>query len=268
MSSTSAVQLDFSNYEVVKDQQGHILVDEQGNLACTDHNCRLKVSVEELTAAMIREGRADLTRIALLAFANEIVHVGVDEFDPSLIHSQWIGMYKNWGMPKHFQVPKPTFSREKVVEMANLPEPRVPLYVHPKLTLGMLNDLFAEMKGHWSLQQDSGVKDNYELSGWLFVEAVLEAPYCKTDQTQLEETFNSQGAKGLTLLAYFIFGRYCKSLHDRYPDLQTWGRTLGSSGHGRVLYAGFGSDGGPYVSSGFGPSGVDSVLGGRSAVVV
>jgi hypothetical protein len=261
------VQLDFSS-EVVRDRQGHILVDEQGNLACTDHNCRLKVSVEELTAAMIREGRADLTRIALLAFANEIVQVGVDEYDPGQIHSQWIGMYKSWGMPKHLQVPKPTFTREKVVEMANLPEPRVPLYVHPKLTLGMLNDLFPEMKGHWSLQQDSGVKDNYELSGWMFVEVALECPNRNTNQKQLEETFSSQGAKGLTLLAYFIFGRYCKTIRDRYPDLQTWGRTLGSSEDGRVLGAFFFSYGMPGVDYYFFESSfVHSRLGGRSAVV-
>ena len=112
------------------------------------------------------------------------------------------------------------------------------------------------------------MKDNYELSGWLFVEASLECPNRNTDQKRLEEVFQSQEAKGLTLLSYLIFGRYCKETHDRYPDLENWGRLLGSSENGRVLGASFSSDGGPGVSNGFfNPSGVGQELGGRSAVV-
>ncbi|OGY24549.1 MAG: hypothetical protein A2Y57_03320 [Candidatus Woykebacteria bacterium RBG_13_40_7b] len=267
MSSTSGIQLDFSTAEVVKDQQGHILVDEQGNLACTDHNCRLKVSVEELAAAMIHEGRADLVNIARLAFANEVVHVGVDEYDPSVIHSQWIALYRKWGFSKEMRVPKPTFTREKVVEMAGLEEPRVPFYRHPKITLEMLNERFPAMRGHWSLQPNSGVVDNYELEGWMFLEATLEAPFCNTNQQQLEELAKANGWKGQTLVTYLLFGQYCKELHDRYPDLETWVRLLSSSKYGRVLRAHFSWGGEPYVRDNFEPSYVNSDLGGRFAVV-
>ena len=268
MSSTSVIQLDFSTAEVVKDQQGHILVDEQGNLACTDHNCRLKVSVEELAAAMIREGRADLANIARLAFVNEVVHIGVDEYEPSVIHSQWIALYRKWGFPKEMRVPKPTFTREKVVEMAGLEEPRVPFYRHPKITLEMLNERFPAMRGHWSLQSNSGVVDNYELEGWMFLEATLEAPFRNTNQQQLEELAKANGWVGQNLVTYLLFGQYCKERHDRYPDLQNWSRLLGSSEGGRVLHAGFRSYGGPRVDYYFGPSDVSSHLGGRFAVVV
>ncbi|MDP2720986.1 MAG: hypothetical protein Q8O75_03545 [bacterium] len=261
------VQLDFSNPEVVRDQQGHILVDEQGNLACTDHNCRLKVGVEELTAAMIREGRVDLTNIARLAFADQIVHIGVDEYDPSVIHSQWIALYRKWGFPKEMRVPKPPFTREKAVEMAGLEEPRIPFYRHPKITLEMLNGRFPAMRGHWSLQPNSGVGDAYELDGWMFLEAALEAPFRNTDQQQLEELAKANGWKGQNLVTYLLFGQYCKDLHDRYPDLETWARLLSSSLHGRVLHAHFDSNGYPIVDHILVPSRIDPGLGGRFAVV-
>lgn len=262
--AVSAVQVDESG--VVKDQAGHKLVDEKGQLVCSDKRCRAPVDFKQMVAQMVSEGVITLDEIGKLAFASEVIHVGSDEYDPAVIHNQWIGMYKSWGMPKHIQVPKPTFTRERVVEMANLPEPRVPVYVHPKLNLQMFNDLFPEMSGHWSLQKDSGIKDNYALSGWKFVEAALETPYCSTDEEQLRGIFESQGAKGLNEVFYLVFGRYCKVVHDRYPDRETWTRILGSSKPGRVLYAGFGSDGDPYVDNGLKPSYVLSNLGGRSAV--
>jgi len=266
MSSTSVIRFDESG--VGRDQQGHVWVDEKGQLVCPNHGCRLKVGVEELFAQMVRERRVDLTTIARLAFAGQVVRVGVDEYDPSVIHSQWIALYRKWGFPKEMRVPKPTFTREKVVEMAALPEPRIPFYRHPKVTLEMLSERFPAMRGHWSLQSDSGVVDNYELDGWMFLEAALEAPFRNTDQQQLEELAEVNGWKGQNLVTYLLFGQYCKELHDRYPDLQNWTRLLGSSEGGRVLDAGFYSLGGPSVSSGLYPSDVNPDLGGRFAVVV
>lgn len=267
MSSTSVVQLDFSSAEVVKDQQGHILVDEKGNLVCADHNCRLKMGVEELVAAMIREGRSDLTSIARRAFAGQVVHFGFDEHDPNVIHSQWIELYRKWGFPKEMRVPKPTFTREKVVEMAGLDEPRIPFFRHPKVTLAMLNERFPAMRVPWLLQPDSGVVDDYGLDEWMFLESALEAPFRNTNQKQLEELAEANGWKGQTLTTYLLFGQYCKELHDRYPDLKNWTRLLGSSCKSWVLYAFFDSDGRPDIGFRFAPSVVLPFLGGRFVVV-
>ncbi|MEX1130523.1 MAG: hypothetical protein WED59_00780 [Candidatus Woykebacteria bacterium] len=266
LSAVSAVQIEESG--VVKDQAGHKLVDEKGFLVCSDKRCRAPIDFKQMVAQMVSEGVFTLDEIGKLAYANHVVHVGLDQYDPGVIHSQWIELYKKWGVDKNLQVGKPTFTREKVVEMANLPEPRVPIFVHPKLTLPMFDVLFPPMRGHWSLKHNSGVENSYELSGWLFVEAALEAPWCSTKQEQLGKIFDKLGAKGLTLVAYYVFAQYCKETQDRYPDFDTWARLLGSSGGGRVLNADFGSDGGPDVNGSFGPSSVNSDLGGRSAVVV
>ncbi len=264
-SAVSVVQIEESG--VVKDQARHKLVDEKGLLGCSDKRCRAPVEFIQMVAQMVSEGVFTLDEIGKLAYANQVVHVGLDQYDPGVIHSQWIALYKKWGVNKNLQVSKPGFTRAKVMEMASLTEPRVPIFVHPKFTLPMFNDLFPSMKGHWSLEHNSGVENSYELSGWLFVEAAIEAPWCSTKQEQLGKIFDRLGAKGLTLVAYYVFGQYCKETHDRYPDFDRWARLLGSSGDGRVLSAVFYSRGMPHVSRSFGSSRVGSDLGGRSAVV-
>jgi len=190
---------------------------------------------------------------------------GTDEFDPGVIHQRWVKLYKRWGMPKELVVPRPNFSRQFIVSRKNLEEPRVPIYVHPKLALPMFNDLFPAMWGHWSLTPGSGTANNYGLSGWLFVEAALEATFRKTDQYQLEEIAKINGWKGQTEADYLIFGEYCKATYGCYPDLETWVRLLGSSCNGRVIFASFYSSGHPRVDYGLPPSHVHPYLGGRFA---
>jgi len=254
---------------VIEDLAGHKLVGEDGCLACSKRRCRAPVDFKQMVAQVVRDGTLfTLDELARLAFAGEVVFIGTDEYDPGVVHRQCIEFYQRWGMPKELVVPRPNFTRERVVEMASLEVPRVPFYVHPKITLVMLNERFPAMRGHWSLRPNSGVVDNYKLDGWMFLEAVLEAPFRNTNQKQLEELAKANGWVGQNLVTYLLFGQYCKEMHDRYPDLENWSRLLGSSEGGRVLDANFHSNGDPNVFNDyFDPSDVSSDLGGRFAVV-
>jgi hypothetical protein len=250
---------------VVRDQTGHVLVDEKGQLACPDKRCRAKVDLRYMVAQLVASGQLSLDEIAKIAFATEVIKVTSDQNDPAQIHNQWVDLYKKWGLPKEMRVSKPNFSRDFVQKMKSRQDSRIPIFVHPQLTFPLLGKTFPQMRS-WSLEETAGVVDSQVLTGWLFVEEALEAPNCKTNEEQLAGIFQEQGAIGLTETSYVIFGQYCQEVHGRYPDLERWSRLLGSSYRSRVLYAFLNSNGSLFVSLGFAPVDVVPYVGGRSAV--
>ena len=263
-SAVSVVKVDDSG--VVRDQAGHVLVNEQGQLACPDKRCRAQIDLYQFVAQLVAKGRLELDRLIQMATATEVVPTPSDPVDPNQIHAQWIELYQKWGLPKVMRVPRPTFNRDFVQRMKTLEEPRVPIFVHRRVTLPQLGKTFAQMDS-WSTKEGSGVVDSCQLSGWLFVEEALEAPHRKTNQEQLDRVFKEQGAIGLNETSYIVFGQYCQEVHGRYPDLESWTRLLSSAYKSLVLGANFDSDGRLFVSRVFNPLIVDPCLGGRSAVM-
>ena len=189
---------------------------------------------------------------------------------PSAIRRQWEEFYEVWGIPTDMQVPEPNFNQAFVEEMAALEVPRVPIYVHPDLSLLLLSKVFPAMRDPCPLELVKGVVDKDIPAGWLFPEGTTEASNRETNEGRLQEIFDSQGANGATEVVFLIFGQYHMETHDGcYPYQKTSVRLLGSRCHDVVVIANFNSLGDPRFDSHHyqRSSGVFGILGGLSVVV-
>ena len=131
-----------------------------------------------------------------------------------------------------------------------------------------LGKMFPKMQS-WAVQKESSAVDVINNSGWLWIEASVDAPNRNTTQGQLEEKFKKEGKQGQSLRSYIIGGQISKLLTDKYFDEgATWSRLLCSYDDCGVLDAYFDSGGDLVVNSYWDPGDHRGNMGGRFEEVI
>lgn len=142
------------------------------------------------------------------------------------------------------------------------------IFVPDGLTREDLGKMFPKMKS-WATQEENLVVDEVNNSGWLWIEASVDAPNRNTTQGQLEEKFRKEGKQGQSLRTYIIGSQISKLLTDHYFDEgPIWLRLLGSCFEDGVLYSSFNLGGGLHVCSVWVPEYHAEYMGGRSEEVI
>lgn len=117
----------------------------------------------------------------------------------------------------------------------------------------------------WALRPGHNIKNSSNPSGWMRVEASMDAPFLGTNEKDLKQQIKDLGRVGQTLNIYVPSGEAIKRIFDYYPDQGfTRSRLPLSSRAGTVLGAHFFAGGRLVVDSSL-RSGVRlGRLGGRS----
>lgn len=113
----------------------------------------------------------------------------------------------------------------------------IPEELKGKEGLIRLGKMFPEL-GNYSVKEGTPIQDEFDKTGYIRVEGVVDAPNLDTNEDQLREHFDSQGVRGQRLITYVIASRQMKVLKDKYPDQgPTWSRLIGSRCGGGVVHA-------------------------------
>lgn len=161
----------------------------------------------------------------------------VDVKDRVTLVSSMRRLYARASGLRHLEVPEPTFSEAVLTEMRNQPVPRVPIFVHPEISKESLARWYPTGEKDWHTTLSEGtwgtlpnLRPRDQLSGWVFVESALSAPYQEAEKrvtSWLERHFVEVGALGLTIEAYAVFGLYCRQM-IWWPDTKSICRLLGT----------------------------------------
>jgi hypothetical protein len=144
----------------------------------------------------------------------------------------------------------------------------MPIFVPVEVDLVDLGRMFPKM-GSRAAREGNSIVDVVKNSGWLWIEASIDAPKLDTTQGQLEKKLKKEGKQGQSLRTYIAGGQISKLLTDKYFDQgPTWSRLLGSCHGGKVLHAYFDSDGRLNVHSHWRPGDHRESMGGRSEEVI
>lgn len=139
---------------------------------------------------------------------------------------------------------------------------------HPQEFLGKeglvrLSQMYPYLRSY-SVGGDTPITDTHTTTGWIKVEAVIDAPNLNTTQRQLEELAIKRGYLGQRATTYILAGQASRDLTGRYLDeVRTYTRLLGSRRGSKVVDARFGSDGYLDVGCGLEPGYQAPSLGGR-----
>ena len=125
------------------------------------------------------------------------------------------------------------------------------VYVPKQLTgkegLILLDKMYPQT-ANFSAKNGTPILDGHQTTGWIKVEATIDAPNGNTRQKELEDFAKKQGYLGQRLSTYILASQASKDLTGRYLDeANTWSRLLGSRRGGHVFSARFGS--GDYLTS-------------------
>jgi len=142
------------------------------------------------------------------------------------------------------------------------------IFIPEGLTREDLGMMFPKMKS-WATQEGNSVVDEIDNSGWLWIEASIDAPNRDTTKGQLEEKFRKEGKEGQSLRTYIVGGQINKLLTDHYFDEgPVWSRLPGSGFESGDLYASFNLGGGLHACSVWGSEHHTTYVGGRSEQVI
>ncbi len=136
-----------------------------------------------------------------------------------------------------------------------------------KKGLILLGEMFPLM-GSRTIKYNTPVQSENDETGWLNVEAILDAPNLDTNESQLRQHFNSLGRDGMNENAYILLSQFVRLTRGEFIDLKTLCRLLGSQIDGRVINARFGSDGDLHANTHVWSSLHGYELGGRSVKVI
>lgn len=164
-------------------------------------------------------------------------------------------------------VPECPCTQEQLEDMRR--KDKTPIYIPEELstqkTRHLLGKMFPEMQSH-SVKEGNGVTNEVQNFGWRSFDISVDAPYLKTNESQLEGVLTDSEEEKPTLDEYIIAGQANKLLVGRYLDEDTTvSRILGSRSDGFVVGACFGSGGSLRVDSGLDPVAGDPALGGRGS---
>ncbi len=120
----------------------------------------------------------------------------------------------------------------------------------------------------WSLKENISIQSENDQSGWLNVEATLDAPYCNTTEPQLKKHFDSQGRVGMNENVAILLSQFMKLTRGEFIDVKTASRLLGSRDAGPILDIQFRSNGRLDVRSFLSSDVHNPYLGGRSVKVI
>lgn len=104
----------------------------------------------------------------------------------------------------------------------------------------------------WVFEPGCNLSNGHTISGWMRVDASLDAPFRTNKQgkltglneKELNEAIKDAGRVGQTINIFSASGVVIKMIHGDYPDQSaTWSRMPGSSRVGRVLSASFSESG-------------------------
>ncbi|MDD5147201.1 MAG: hypothetical protein PHV63_01455 [Candidatus Daviesbacteria bacterium] len=115
------------------------------------------------------------------------------------------------------------------------------VYRPPEITLPLLNRLYPLMGMATDfVEEDSLVIDTHGTTGWIKVEASINAPNCNTFQKDLKNFIERSGYFGQRLIVYILASQASKDLTGRYFDQEPiYCRLFGSRYRSRVISAGF-----------------------------
>lgn len=133
--------------------------------------------------------------------------------------------------------------------------------------------------GSWAFQPGHNIKNGHAISGWMRVEASLDAPFRTNNKGKLTGLSVDELNKAIKAVderrvgqivnVYAASGPVINSLFKYYPDSgSTWSRLPESLKDGRVLDAYFYSDGYLLVGSDWSRGSRDPCMGGRSLLGV
>ncbi len=181
-----------------------------------------------------------------------------------LMRSFWLDAGQRIG--KEYVVSEFPLKSQEIKERAK--NGQIAIFVPAEVSRVDLGRMFSKM-GSWAVEEGNSAVDRINNSGWLWIEASVDAPNRKTTGKQLEDIFKKAKRQGKSLRTYIIGGQISKLLTDKYFDEgATWSRLLGSCVGGRVLDARFLSDGFLHVLSDLFPESRHGYLGGRFEEVV
>lgn len=127
----------------------------------------------------------------------------------------------------------------------------------------LLGKMYPQMASY-SVREDTPITDMHETTGWVKVEAAIDAPNRNTRQKELEDFAKEQGYFGQRENTYILASQASKDLNGQYFDEdEIWSRLLASRGGGGVVGAFFNSDGDLGVSSVLDPQARHPDLGAR-----
>lgn len=137
------------------------------------------------------------------------------------------------------------------------------IFIPEGVTKEDLGKMFSKMNS-WAVKEGNSAVDIVDNSGWLWIEASVDAPNRKTTQEQLEEKFKKERKQGQPLRSYIVGSQISKLLTGEYFDEgSAWSRLLGCRDEDGVLHAYFHSDGYLDVLSRLNPEARRGRLGGR-----
>lgn len=198
--------------------------------------------------SQITEQDQELLKQAILEYSD-------GELTPELVTNYWRAKLKVDGKRArlNLEVPDCNWTEEEIkrpmVDIKGNPIPSMMVYkpeqIKGKEGLILLGKMYPKMASH-SVRKDARTIDTYEASGWVKVEATIDAPNRHTRQKELEGFAKKQGYLGQRLSTYILASQASKDLSDTESYLDqgnTWSRLLGSRAAGRDAFARFGSDG-------------------------
>ena len=132
-----------------------------------------------------------------------------------------------------------------------------------EITLPLLGKMYPKIAGY-SVREDTPIKDTHKTSGYVKVEATIDAPNRNTRPKELEDFAKKQGYLGQREITYILASQASKNLIDQYFDQgETWSRLLGSRSGGYPPDARFNPDGDLVVGWHLGPQDPHLHLGAR-----
>ena len=181
----------------------------------------------------------------------------------------WSQLYNKWGFSYPIATPP---SEDEIVDQAE--EGRTLMYLPIQLStssaLVTLAKAFPLMKTlSWGddpeiLKTIDNVDSPY---GWLSVERSAHMlDYSKTVK-ELREIFSNQGAVGMTVNIYIIYGQLCRFALGYYPDVYGDVRLIGSIKEDNPIIASFAGDGSLEIKKDFDWH-AGTLLGARSVVTL
>ncbi len=118
----------------------------------------------------------------------------------------------------------------------------VPDELRGKEGLIMLDKMFPELTSH-NVSEETEIEDEFDQTGYIQVERVLDSPNLNTTEDQLREYFDSQGVRGQRLITYIIASKQMEVLKgqgfDRFSQTSRRSRLLGSRRENKAVDARF-----------------------------
>lgn len=208
--------------------------------------------------AILRDGRMALESGEKVGQPKNLLQQVIKEYEkgaltPELVTAFWRTKLQadTARVGLNIEVPECDWTAEEIRKpMVDIKGKAVPGIMVPSLkemALPILGKMYPKMDSY-SVRDDTTVKDTHDISGWVKVEALVDAPNRNINLSDAEKFAEKQGYFGQREVTYILASQASKVLTGKYFDegiTRTW--LLGSRFEGRVIRAYFYPDGFLYV---------------------